>query len=376
MKRVWSLLIAITVTALLLPLPATAANETLMISSPANRDSRGIFLDDSLALDLSPVGRLGVLVYRDLPRARSVAIDMALIEEVQDLADGYSYLDLNGELTSVSESLVAANWLAALLRNLSRVNDGKTISALAYGNPDHKYLMERAPSEFSFYQEIARARLSGFLGRDVVSPQNSASSVGKAANAARSLHNKSRPVLKRIYSIAPAPEVLTLRLELGKLLNPGNNKERLAKLIAALQAETTKSARSLRVAKGSYTITASQYELPITIINDFSVPVSVRPKVKASNSRVIITQPALITVPANSQVQVALPLEVIASGETALEVRLRSMGGKVIGPVTEIPLRLAVISPLTTWFTTGMAVLLLLAAVVQSMRRVKRRSVK
>ena len=169
---------------------------------------------------------------------------------------------------------------------------------------------------------------------------------------------------------------MTLRLELGKLLNPGNNKERLAKLIAALQAETTKSARSLRVAKGSYTITASQYELPITIINDFSVPVSVRPKVKASNSRVIITQPALITVPANSQVQVALPLEVIASGETALEVRLRSMGGKVIGPVTEIPLRLAVISPLTTWFTTGMAVLLLLAAVVQSMRRVKRRSVK
>lgn len=376
MKRVCSLLIAFTVTSFSPPSIANAADETLTISSPANRDSRGIFLDDSLQGEISPIGRLGVAVYRDLPRVRAVAIDMALIEEVQDLADGYSYLDPNGELVNVSESTVATNWLAALLRNLSRPTDGRTISALAYGNPDSKYLTARAPSEYRFYQEIAQARLSGFLGRDVVSVQANTGLVEDSPRAARLIHSKSRAELKRIYSIAPAPEVLSLRLELGKILNPGISNEKLVELIETLGLEVAKSARKLRVAQGSYTITSAQYELPMTIVNDFSLPVTISPKVKASNSRVLITQPSQVTVPANSQIQVALPLDVIASGQTTLEVKLRSTSGKSIGPATQIPLRLAVISPLTTWFTTGMAVLLLLAAVVQSMRRVRRRSVK
>ena len=47
--------------------------------------------------------------------------------------------------------------------------------------------------------------------------------------------------------------------------------------------------------------------------------------------------------------------------------------GAQIGQSKSVELQLAVISPLTTWFTTGMAIILLLAAVVQSVRRVKRR---
>ncbi len=68
-----------------------------------------------------------------------------------------------------------------------------------------------------------------------------------------------------------------------------------------------------------------------------------------------------------------IPLRIIASGETQIEFKLRSEKGKQVGEAEYIPLRLAVISPLTTWFTTGMAIILLLAAVIQSMRRVKKR---
>jgi hypothetical protein len=80
-----------------------------------------------------------------------------------------------------------------------------------------------------------------------------------------------------------------------------------------------------------------------------------------------------VNVEANSQSQVEIPLRIIASGDTQIELKIRSLKGKVVGEVEYIPLRLAVISPLTTWFTTGMAIILLLAAVIQSMRRVKKR---
>jgi hypothetical protein len=78
-------------------------------------------------------------------------------------------------------------------------------------------------------------------------------------------------------------------------------------------------------------------------------------------------------VAANSQSQVEVPLRVNASGDTQIEMKLRNAKGHQVGELEYIPLRLAVISPLTTWFTTGMAIILLLAAIVQSMRRVKKR---
>jgi hypothetical protein len=157
------------------------------------------------------------------------------------------------------------------------------------------------------------------------------------------------------------------------VLNPELPKERAIALVNKLQIALQDNREKLRIAAGNYTITAENYDLPVTVINDFSTPVTVQVVPRANNSRVIVRETAPITIGAQSQIQVKLPIQVLASGETRLEVKLKTSSGKFVGESSSIPIRLAVISPLTTWFTTGMAIILLLAAVVQSVRRVKRR---
>jgi hypothetical protein len=173
--------------------------------------------------------------------------------------------------------------------------------------------------------------------------------------------------------VASADEITSLRLQLGKILNPEIPKERATELVNKLQSALVEHRKKLRIAAGNYTITAENYDLPVTVINDLTTPVTLQVVPRANNSRVIVRETAPITVGAQSQIQVKIPIQVLASGETRLEMKLRTSTGKFVGESDSIRLRLAVISPLTTWFTTGMAIILLLAAVVQSVRRVKRR---
>ncbi len=93
----------------------------------------------------------------------------------------------------------------------------------------------------------------------------------------------------------------------------------------------------------------------------------------STNSRVLVEDGPRITIDGQSQIHIEVPIEVIASGDTSLRLQLYTPKGELIGLEQRIPLRLAVISPVTTWLTTGMAIILLLAAIVQSVRRVKSR---
>ena len=179
--------------------------------------------------------------------------------------------------------------------------------------------------------------------------------------------------MRVINSLVTTKDVETLRLGLAKTLNPGLSRENAVVLTRSYLAEVKRFNQRLRVSTGNYTITASRYELPVTIINDFDQVVSVDLNITTTNSRVVVTQAPRITLEPRSQIQIRVPINVIASGETALRLQLRAPKGIAVGEPARIPLRLAVISPVTTWFTTGMAIILVLAAVVQSVRRVKRR---
>lgn len=348
--------------------PPVGASDFIAVATPPHRISSNIYESNQLAESISPEGEFGLAFFRGLRSVDSVYIDVAVLEEIADLVDGYEYLNQDGELVEVAESQEAARWLSAL--KLMVLN--KQIFALPYGNPDQKYLEKRAPAEYRFYLKQGQIRLSAFFGKEVKSADSSVHETG-ATRIARSFHSSYRPILRNIYSVVPAPEVTQLRLDLGKLLNPELSNNSTDQMIESLRKQIDKSASNVRVTSGSYTITSSQYDLPITIINDFSVPVSLKLRANPSNSRVIVGELRQVSIPANSQMQVRLPIEVIASGETDLMVQIRSLNGRSIGEVARIPLRLAVISPLTTWFTTGMAIILLMAAVVQSMRRVKKR---
>ena len=352
---------------LLLPVIPANANGELLIASSTHRDINGIFINDQLAALIAPDGQLGRAVFNKARNAPSISIDIALIEEVQDLADGYQFKNESGAVIDAPPLLAASNWLETLRRSVAT----KKVAALPYGNPDREFLERRAPGEYRFYKELAAVRLSGFLGATV----DESESVGRSAAglAARELHNGYRAELRRIYNLVAAPEVAALRLQLGKILNPAIPAPDLEALLEPLRAALIENSQKLRVLGGNYTITTPQYDLPVTVINDFSIPVTVTLSGRATNSRVMITELAPITVAANSQLQVELPLDILASGATDLEITLRDKSGRVVGKSATFPLRLAVISPLTTWFTTGMAIILLLTAAIQSVRRVKKR---
>lgn len=350
-------------------IPIASANQLVVLSAPSYRTATGDFINDELAVRLSAQGDLGARLFQAISKADDVAIDIAFIEEIQDLSDGYSYINSAGEKVAVAELPSATIWLETLRRSLAN----KNVLSLPYGNPDSAFLKKIAPTEYRFYQAIAATRLSGFIGETLKSVDSVHPTNRSSGELARVLHKSNRSELKRLYGAVAAPEVLDLRLQLAKILNPEISSEALPLLAKDLRAALLANSNKLRVAVGNYTITAAKYDLPITVINDYSLPVSINLKAQPDNTRVIIGNLKVITIPASSQLQIKLPVEVLASGETNLKIKILSTAGKEIGKAGVIPLRLAVISPVTTWFTTGMAVILLIAAVMQSIRRVKRR---
>jgi hypothetical protein len=80
-----------------------------------------------------------------------------------------------------------------------------------------------------------------------------------------------------------------------------------------------------------------------------------------------------VIIPAGSKKQLAMGVTVIAPGETTVGVLITDDSGNEIVPEATLTLNATVIDPCVTWFTTGAAILLLLAGVAQSFRRVRRR---
>ena len=352
----------------LIPLQPASASTLTVIAEPATRNAAGVFINNQLAESVAPKGKLGALIFERTSTPRSFLVDMATIDEILDLVDGYAYIDSAGELVEVPELVIADIWLTTF-KNL--VRDAPT-SVLPYGNPDSSFLRERAPAELRFLSLQAKVRIQALLLRDIPVAEGGVPD-GSLSPQARTISNQYRRDLRVMYSIAPAPELLALRLEVAKMMNPKIAKPDFERLYQPLIEALNQNSKKLRVARGNYTITASNYDLPVTVINDYSVPVKINLRARPTNSRIIVGSIPSLEVPANSQSQVAVPIQVIASGDTQIEFQMLKLGGKQVGSAEYIPLRLAVISPLTTWFTTGMAIILLLAAALQSIRRVKKR---
>jgi hypothetical protein len=67
-------------------------------------------------------------------------------------------------------------------------------------------------------------------------------------------------------------------------------------------------------------------------------------------------------------------VDVIAPGQTTVTAQIIDDEGNEIVPEATLTLNSTVIDSRVTWFTTGAAILLLLAGVAQSVRRVRRRA--
>lgn len=353
---------------LLIMPPATAANSVIRITAPVNQTFTGEFRNDDLAQSLTPSGELGLKVFQPIAKDRTWVIDAALVDEVILMANEY---------TLATEAEPAGKEIAAMwLTQLKRVTAGNEVIALAYGNPDVSLAKRLAPSELKSYFVYGQERLQLALGRIVRSEPSVKWSVGKSglSNPLRKSYSENRKALTRLSKVVTAPELIHLRARLAQLLSPGLDKASREYFSYSATAAVKEMVNKLRINSGKYQITTSSVKLPVTVINEFGVDVTVDIDMLPINSRVIVGSFEDVVIPANSKKQLEMQVDVIAPGQTTVSAFITSTkDDNEVVPEALLTLNSTVIDSRVTWFTTGSAILLLLAAVAQSVRRVRRR---
>ena len=365
MKKFIALLIMILV---VLPLsPAKAADSIVRITSMAHQTFTGEFRNDDLAQELTPSGALGLLVYTPRSNNKIWVIDAALIDEV---------IAMTGDYTLATDATPAGKDIAvAWLTQLRKITNGQQVVALAYGNPDVSLAKRLAPSELKSYYEIGKTQLETALSRPVRSEPNGTWSTGKSGLSypLRKGYSDDRKALTRLSRVVNDPQLFMLRAQLSKLLSPKLDKDSREFFSYSARTAVDAMVRKLRINSGKYQITTSNVKLPVTVINEFDSDVTVNVSMLPINSRVLVDSFEAITIPAKSKKQLEMVVDVIAPGQTTVSALITDNEGKDIVPEATLTLNSTVIDSRVTWFTTGAAILLLLAGVAQSVRRVRRR---
>ena len=354
---------------LLLMMPqASAANTVIRITGPIHQTFTGEFRNDDLAQSLTPSGDLGLKVFQPFAKNRTWVIDAALIDEV---------ILMSGEYTLATEAEPAGKEIAtAWLTQLKRVTTGNDVVALAYGNPDISLAKRLAPSELKNYFVYGQDRLQLALGRIVRSEPEVQWSVGKSglSNPLRKNYSDNRKALTRLSRVVDTPELIQLRARLAQLLSPTLDKDSRNYFSYSATEAVDAMVNKLRINSGKYQITTSSVKLPVTVINEFAVDVTVDIAMLPINSRVVVDSFDDVVIPANSKRQLEMQVDVIAPGQTTVSALITDSDDDTeVVPEALLTLNSTVIDSKVTWFTTGAAILLLLAAVAQSVRRVRRR---
>jgi hypothetical protein len=349
------------------PLPfASAESSVVRITSTLHQNFTGEFRNDDLAQELTPSGRLGQLVFTPLSTSKIWVIDPALIDEVVTMTGTYK---LATEATPAGKEIATA-WLAQLKKNTA-TND---VVALAYGNPDVAMAKRLAPSELKMYYSYGKIALEIALGRVVRSEPTGGWSKGssKLSPLLRRSFGEDRKSLTRLSKVVNVPDVVQLRVRLGRLLSPALDAESRAYFSFNAKTAVNAQLRRLRVNPGKYQITTEKAVLPVTVINEFPVEVTVDIQMSAMNTRIIVDSFTGVKLAPNSKRQLELNAFVIAPGQTIVFAQMRDSEGSDVAPAAALALNATVIDPRLTWFTTGAAILLLLAAIAQSVRRVRK----
>ncbi len=349
------------------PLSTVHADETIVrIISSAHQTFTGEFRNDDLAQELTPSGKLGQLVYVPVSRSKIWVIDPALIDEVVAMTGEYK---LATDATPIGAQL-ASNWLG----QLQKVSRGNEVIALAYGNPDINLANSLAPSELKMYYAFGKSQLQIALGRIVRSEPDGGWSTGKSKlnPVLKKNYSDSRKALTRLSRAVADNDLMLLRTRLGRLLSPSLDKDSREYFSYSAKVAVDAQVHKLRINPGKYQVTTDTAKLPVTIINEFAVDVMVSVEMIPMNTRVVVENFAGVVVPAKSKKQLELTLDVIAPGETTIFAQITDSTGVNLAPVSILQINSTVIDKRVTWFTTGAAILLLLAAVAQSVRRVRK----
>jgi hypothetical protein len=365
MKKLIGLLL--TAFFIIVPMSTVQADSTIVhIVSSAHQTFTGEFRNDDLAQELTPSGQLGQLVFVPVSRSKIWVIDPALIDEVTAMTGDYK---LATEAIP-NGSQIASSWLGQL-QKVSRNNE---VIALAYGNPDIALAASLAPSELKMYYAFGKSQLQVALGRIVRSEPDGGWSTGKSKlnPVSKKNYSDNRKALTRLSRAVEDPDLMLMRARLSRLLSPSLDRDSRDYFSYNAKVAVDAQVRKLRINPGKYQVTTDSAKLPVTIINEFAVDVMVNVEMTPMNTRVVVENFAGVVVPANSKKQLELTLDVVAPGETTIFAQITDATSVDVVPASILQINSTVIDKRVTWFTTGAAILLLLAAVAQSVRRVRK----
>ena len=362
MKKFLLALTALAIGVIALP-PLEAATPVVRVVDVPHRNFDGTFRDNELVQALTPEGRLGKALFTSNATATWV-IDAHLIDEVLDMADGYTF---EGNEDPLGRS-IAEIWL----QQLRIATVGNPIVALPYGNPDASLARKLAPSEIKFYSALGAKKLEEFFGRPVISQNGWGSGKSRLESQYQEFYSSERSTLLGLSKIIEVPEITNLRERLGILLNPLLSVEERAYFSYSARDAVRKVSSKLKVVSGRYQLTSATTKVPLTLVNKFETATVLSLSLIPMNSRVQVENVNNITLPPKSQIQITVPFEVIASGSTLVLAQFMTPQGTRVGEVSKLNLTLTVIDSRIAWFTTGAGILLFIGAVAQSVRRVRR----
>lgn len=370
MKRIWLVLVVILgLQFTYLPAQAVETQVINLVTEP-NRNYSGFFYNDDLATRLTPTGDFGKLVFSPANRPRTWVVDTAFIDDVIAMKDEYKIGLVGGEKIDGVGSTVATNWL----NQFSFISSNDRVVVLPYGNPAYRLIKNYAPGELNFYYANANQRLAEFLGRAVISDKSGKYSKGSfpGYNSLRVNYAENRRAVTTLDRVVDAPELTTLRLQMARLLTPSLDKEFRDRLLKSADKEVLRSSRKLKIVSGRYRLTSAEVKLPITLVNDFSTQVKVSLELLPRNSRVQVSGITDISIDPYSKIQLALPANVITPGTVTVAARLTDAKGVPITKYSQLNLNLSIVDSRVAWFTSSAAVLLFVAATLQTIRRVRR----
>lgn len=341
-------------------------NEIILVDI-RNRDIKGNFYNLDLENSLGLNGRLWNILESKKSRGENLTwfIDPMLIEEIQDLSDGFTTID--GE--SYPPSTSAENWLSAL----TQVLVGDEVIALNYGNPPISWLNFSAPTERRIHLNLSRQRLSELLSREISNREPTISTeIPRLSSFLTENYSDLRREIRSINKYAKNSTTRDYRLAVGSILNQGFDPDLAKSFVREFKIAIDRYKRSVRISEGKFTLTSEREKIPLTLINDFTNDVTVVFQTFPSNSKIVVGKIDRVTIPAESKLFLTLPVQVLTSGSSEVLITLRTPSGIRLGDEIRLPLTLTVISPLTTWITTGSGIILLIAAVIQSLRRIRK----
>ncbi len=347
-------------------IPNSNAAQTVKISEPTHRLSDGVFFNDSLAQKLTPAGSLGQVVYLNTFGVNNWLVDPATIYEIIAMSNGYGIAD--GSAPGGQE--LAKSWLTQFIK----VTKNKKVTPITYGNPSSFWANEIMPDQVEYLNGISKTRLETLLNRSVQEVDSVEAAKQKFNKASLSVLKYGQRQIDLFSTVLEKTQLEENQLRLSQLLNPNLEEQLFLDLLKDYDKSISVMRNKLNIKNTKFTVTSSKEELPITVVNDFDQVVKIKLSSRAMNGKVSVAQVEEIELASKSKNQVLLPIEVFAAGDSRLLVQLTNLENKPVGYPVYINLKLSVISPVTTWITTAAAVLLIITALVQSVRRVRRRS--